>query len=65
MMIAVRNPLVLMLMSLLQPAAQARRKRQVMGADELRAMTDHELKDLGIGRGEVEYWLQRGDATSP
>jgi hypothetical protein len=27
------------------------------GADELRAMNDRDLKDLGIGRGEVDYWL--------
>ena len=33
------------------------RRHQPLGADELRAMSEIELKDLGIGRSEVEYSL--------
>lgn len=34
------------------------------GADELRAMSDRDLKDLGIGRSEVAHVL-RGDLDRP
>lgn len=27
-------------------------------ADELRGMSDHELKDLGIGRSQIGYYCQ-------
>lgn len=31
-----------------------------LGDAELRAMSDYELKDLGIGRSEVPGWLEEG-----
>lgn len=30
------------------------------GADELRGMSDHELRDLGIGRSEIPHVLDPG-----
>jgi len=41
------------LASIARPAAR--------GAQELRAMSDYELKDLGIGRSEVGYTLGEAD----
>lgn len=29
-------------------------------ADELRGMSDHELKDLGIGRSQIDYYCHCG-----
>ena len=64
MMIAAHHPLM-SLLSLLQSAVRPPKpKVPPLGADELRAMSDHQLKDLGIGRSEVDYWLAREDATS-
>jgi len=42
-----------------QWAASARRALCRPDADELRAMSEHELKDLGIGRSEIPHILGR------
>lgn len=36
-----------------------------LDALELRGMSDHELKDLGIGRSEVQEWSRRRRPTDP
>lgn len=35
-------------------------RHQRVAADELRAMSESELKDLGIGRCEIEWQLSQG-----
>ena len=52
--------------SLAEALAQCARRlgrpapHQVLGADELRAMGDLDLKDLGIGRSEIAHALREG-----
>lgn len=41
-------------------AARVRRALSRAGGDELRGMSDHDLKDLGIGRSEIPHILGRG-----
>ena len=40
------------------------RRQQAHQRIEMRGMSDHELKDLGLGRSEVQEWLRRS-GTSP
>lgn len=49
---------------LTRAAAMARRvvPRRPQGASELQAMSDQELKDLGLGRSELAYALEAGRA---
>jgi uncharacterized protein YjiS (DUF1127 family) len=42
----------------LRHLVRPRPARRSPGARELRAMSDHELKDLGIGRSEIAYVLE-------
>lgn len=36
-----------------------------LGAEELKSMSDHELRDLGVGRSQVEWALDHGRDDSP
>jgi uncharacterized protein YjiS (DUF1127 family) len=46
------------LMRWTMPKWERREQHASLGAEELRAMSDYELKDLGIGRSEVPGFLE-------